>query len=225
MDKFNKNNHGKDDHKSVSEQEASSSGTGILDGDSTTASDKGNFDQADQHEMVKSNEVMKPSQPKLVGHASPTNDGASNSGTLGESKSNKTHSEKENELKGSKDGASTKPRNLGMIDSLVGATYQQKLSIPMLCQVAKLIREGKLLNFTITNDDEEGGLFDDIVFKSDDGDLFIQAKHKEDKSYAITWDDLISTDKSAPFAISKYLNSFLKNEWDKKDDPPVLRCL
>ncbi|XP_058118945.1 uncharacterized protein LOC131261062 isoform X3 [Anopheles coustani] len=93
-------------------------------------------------------------------------------------------------------------RNLEMIGFLDGATYQQKLFIPMVCRVATLIRKDKHLNFTITNDDEEVGLFDDIVFKSDVGDLFIQAKHKEDKSYTITWDNLASTDKSAPFTIN-----------------------
>ncbi|KFB54045.1 hypothetical protein ZHAS_00001532 [Anopheles sinensis] len=137
-------------------------------------------------------------QPKPVPNASQKGDGASNSGTLD---SSKTHDEEKKASKESKDGTPAKQRNLGMIDSLVGATYQQKLSIPIVCQVANLIRMDKHLNVTITNDDEEGGLFDDIVFKSNVGYIFIQAKHKEDKSHTITWDDLTSTDKSAPFAI------------------------
>lgn len=57
--------------------QASSSETRILDDDSLTASDPENFDQADQQDVAKSNELMQPSQPKLVAHVSPTNDGAS----------------------------------------------------------------------------------------------------------------------------------------------------
>ncbi|KFB51288.1 hypothetical protein ZHAS_00019339 [Anopheles sinensis] len=201
MEKINKNNRDQDDLKSVSEQEASSSGTRILDGDSTTASDPDNFDQADQQDLVKSNEVMKPSQSKLVGHASPTNDGASNSRTLDKSKSNKTHGEKENDSKDPKDGASTKPRNLGMIDNLRGANYQKSLSSAIVCRIGDLIKNGEKSKFKITNEDKEGGLFDDIVVKSDDGDIFIQAKHKEDTRYIITWNDLTSTDKKARFAL------------------------
>ncbi|XP_058118944.1 uncharacterized protein LOC131261062 isoform X2 [Anopheles coustani] len=175
--------------------------------DSITASEPDSLSLANQQKGVKSSEVMHPSiQPNPVVHASPTNDGASNSGTLDKSDSTKTYGGKKNASKDSNDGVSAKQRNLGMIDSLVGATYQQKLSIPVVCRVAMLMRKNKHLNFTITNDDEEGGLFDDIVFKSDVGDLFIQAKHKEDKSYTITWDDLTSTDKSAPFAI-KYIST------------------
>ncbi|XP_058127597.1 uncharacterized protein LOC131269263 [Anopheles coustani] len=165
---------------------------------------------------------MNPSQPNPVVPASPTNDGVSNCGTLDKSECSKKHEGKEKASKDSNDGVSAKQRNLGMIDSLVGATYQQKLSIPIVCRVATLIREDKQLNFTITNDDEEGGLFDDIVFKSDDGDLFIQAKHKEDKNYTITWDDLTSTDKKAPFAIRKYLKSYLEKGWVEREKPPTL---
>ncbi|KFB52318.1 hypothetical protein ZHAS_00020517 [Anopheles sinensis] len=86
-----------------------------------------------------------------------------------------------------------------MIDCLVGATYQQKLLIVLLCHVAKLIQKDKQLDFEITSEDQKGGIFDDIGVRFKTGDrwrqLFIQAKHKAEKTKAITWDDLTSTDK------------------------------
>ncbi|XP_058126173.1 uncharacterized protein LOC131267336 [Anopheles coustani] len=90
-----------------------------------------------------------------------------------------------------------------MLGALAGAKYQQQLLLVILYHVAKLIKEDE--DIEITSEDPTGGMFDDIGVRFKDGDqcrkLFMQAKYKDDMAKTITWDDLTSTDKKAPFAI------------------------
>ncbi|XP_058126150.1 uncharacterized protein LOC131267315 [Anopheles coustani] len=111
-----------------------------------------------------------------------------------------------------------------MLGALAGAKYQQQLLLVILYHVAKLIKGNE--DIEITSEDPTGGMFDDIGVRFKVGNqwrkLFIQAKYKDDMAKTITLDDLTSTDKKAPFAISKYFNSFLEEEWNVTKEPPVL---
>ncbi|KFB49832.1 hypothetical protein ZHAS_00017853 [Anopheles sinensis] len=127
------------------------------------------------------------------------------------------------QLPNPKDGSQ---ESLGLKRFLVGISYQQKLAIVILCHVAKQMEDDKKFDFTITSEDPEAGKFDDIAVRFNFGGrssrLFIQAKHKEDETKTITWADLKSVDKNAPFSVCKYLNSFLQQKWDTDEEPPIL---
>lgn len=162
-----------------------------------------NSNRAGTEESVTSKEVVHRNQHKRKANATQKNDVKNNSATFAENNTNKINSENKKE-----DGIPDNQRGKGMIDSLVGATYQQKLLIVILCHIAKLIQKDNELDFEVTSENQNGGIFDDIGFRFKTGvgwrELFIQAKHKADKSIAITWDDLTSTDKNVSNVGFKY---------------------
>uniref|UniRef100_A0AAG5DM01 NACHT domain-containing protein n=1 Tax=Anopheles atroparvus TaxID=41427 RepID=A0AAG5DM01_ANOAO len=113
-----------------------------------------------------------------------------------------------------------------MKNFLHGVSYQQKLITLLLCHAAKRMKEDTDFRFRISTEDEEAGKFDDVVFQSWQGDkcrsLFIQAKHKQSEDTTITWNDMISPANDAPFAIGKYFKSYLDQNWDTWEEPPML---
>ncbi|KFB36516.1 hypothetical protein ZHAS_00003660 [Anopheles sinensis] len=203
------NNLHNDVRRPASDQDASSSKTNRLmkSGDFVQSEERepqlGNPNQAgmDEGDMLKQ-VPHRPDHPIPEANASKKIDVDLNSETVAKCNRNKPSA---GNNKGSQDGTPDNQRDQGMVDSLVGATYQQKLLFVILCHVAKLIREDGKFDFEITSEDTRGGKFDDIGVRFKQGDrwkdLFFQAKHKEDKRKAITWDDLTSTDKRASFAI------------------------
>lgn len=106
---------------------------------------------------------------------------------------------------GVQDGTQENQKGQGLVNFLSGIRYQLTLLIAVLCHAAKLKRQDEMFDFEITSEDPSGGIFDDIGIRFKDGDrwreLFIQVKHKADKTKSITWNDLTSSDKRAPFAI------------------------
>lgn len=121
-------------------------------------------------------------------------------------------------------------RGHGLKNTLHGVTYQLKLLILMLLQVANVMKVNKEFKCFISTEDPEFGSFDDIVLRFKDGDkwylLCIQAKHKENGTQCIKWSDLTSTAKDNPYSISKYFNSYLQQKTDGTENtnlqPPTL---
>lgn len=127
-----------------------------------------------------------------------------------------------------------------------GVAYQRDLTIVIMLGAAALIKDGTDLEFIMTCENRDCGLFDDIGFRFKIGldcniwtRLLIQAKYTQKINNLMSWKALTSTKKKAPFAISKYYASFCsitkkmcdeskrnktKNGQKSKDDLILVLC-
>ncbi|KAJ8948533.1 hypothetical protein NQ318_000073 [Aromia moschata] len=87
-----------------------------------------------------------------------------------------------------------------------GIAYQINLLIILLLKGLKLEEE-----WYLSTENKEAGKFDDLVFESAEGGVFVQAKHKENTEKKITLDGLLSTNtKNDDFSLPKYFFSYLE---------------
>lgn len=103
------------------------------------------------------------------------------------------------------DSAGSNGHGNGVKAFLDGLSYQQMLMISITCHAYNLKKSNKEFDFKMSSEDPEGGKFDDIGFQFMENNrwshIYIQAKHKDNTSNTITWNDLLSTEINAPFSI------------------------
>ncbi|KAJ8909961.1 hypothetical protein NQ315_014912 [Exocentrus adspersus] len=84
-----------------------------------------------------------------------------------------------------------------------GGEYQIGLLTMVLLNAVR-----KMKIWALSTENDEAGKFDDLVFESPEGDVLVQAKHKEGKNKIIKYEALMTTSTNGDFSLPKYYVSF-----------------
>ncbi|KAJ8910026.1 hypothetical protein NQ315_003456 [Exocentrus adspersus] len=95
-----------------------------------------------------------------------------------------------------------------------GGQYQITLLTMVLLNAVR-----KVKIWVLSTENDEAGKFDDLVFESPEGDVLLQAKHKEGRNKIIKYEALMSTSTNGDFSLPKYYVSFqeLKSKFNLRN--------
>ncbi|KAJ8910028.1 hypothetical protein NQ315_003458 [Exocentrus adspersus] len=85
----------------------------------------------------------------------------------------------------------------------LGGQYQISLLTMVLLNAVR-----KMKIWVMSTENDEAGKFEDLVFESPEGDILVQAKHKDDENTIINYNTLMSVSKKGSFSLAKYYVSF-----------------